>query len=62
MTNNATIRPIKPVSGKFDKMLETWQDDKDTTWSELMTIWVEAQTVQQSPEMIVKLIKHLDGK
>ena len=59
MTNNAMT---KPVNGKFDKMLEAWQNDKDTDWSELITAWIEAPIAQQSPEIIVKLIKHLDNK
>ena len=62
MTNNAMTKPIKPVNGKFDDVLEAWQNDKDTDWSELMTAWMEAPIAQQSPEMIAKLIKHFDSK
>jgi hypothetical protein len=52
----------RPVSGKFDKVMEAWWDGKDTAWLELMTAWVEAPTAPRLPETIARLIKHLDGK
>jgi hypothetical protein len=60
VNDNATARPTRPVNGKFDKVLETWQAGKDMAWSELMTAWVEAQAAPRSPETIVRLIKRLD--
>jgi hypothetical protein len=56
----AAVPEAKPTSGKFDKVLEAWRDGKDTAWSELMTVWVDAPTAPRSLETIVKLIKHLD--
>jgi hypothetical protein len=56
MTNGAATRP---VGGNFDKVLGAWRDGKGTTWSELMTAWVEAPAAPRSSETIVKLIKHL---
>jgi hypothetical protein len=57
MNNGAAL---KPVSGKFDKVLEAWQAGKDMAWSELMTAWVEAPAAPRSLETIIRLIKHLD--
>lgn len=61
MTNNTQTNQSKPA-GQFDKVLAAWQAGKDVAWSELMATWVKTPAAPRSPEMIVKLIKHLDGK
>jgi hypothetical protein len=62
MMNNAQTNQSKPAAGQFDKVLAAWQAGKDVAWSELMAAWVKTPAAPRSPETIVKLIKHLDGK
>lgn len=62
MANNTKMNQSKPAAGQFDKVLAAWQAGQDVAWSELMATWVKTPAAPRSPETIVKLIKHLDGK